>query len=200
MKKNFIDWTDERLQMLCQYYPTESNERVALRLGISSRTIARKANELNLHKQIFSKSKLIEDSVKELYSTYSLKEIAKKTNVSWRTVHRVAKKMELCRTPEEESRMRSRIRRKIIKSERGRVAFGLDQRTHIKLVCNHERIRLRTKLKSVGYIVFKGNNTIYYPLELKRHPIREQNGRKVGLSFAPWCPPAIISNLSSLSA
>ena len=88
--------------------------------------------------------------------------------------------------------MSSRIRTSLIKSERRRITFGLEQRTNMKLVCNLERIQLRSKLKGYGYIVFKGNNTIYYPSELKRHPVREEHARKVGIKFAPWCPPAVI--------
>ena len=62
--------------------------------------------------------------------------------------------------------MRSRLRQKLLKSERARIAFGLDQNTNIKLVTNATRVRLRTKLKSDGYIVIRGCKTIYYPPEL----------------------------------
>lgn len=191
--KEAIEWTEEQLNLLCQNYQTETNEQLAQRLGISTRTLRRKAKKLGLAKrEPVTKTKQIEDLVRDMYPNHSLKEIAAQANISWRTVRRMAVQMELTRTPEEESRMRSRIRTSLIKSERRRITFGLEQRTNMKLVCNLERIQLRSKLKGYGYIVFKGNNTIYYPSELKRHPVREEHARKVGIKFEPWCPPAVI--------
>lgn len=188
-----IVWTEEMLNLLRQNYQIETNEQLAQRLGISARTLRRKAKELGLTKsERVTKTKGIEELVREMYPNHSLKEIAAEANISWRTVRRMANQMGLTRTPEEESRMRSRIRTNLIRSERRRITFGLDQRTNMKLVCNTERIQLRHKLKVYGYLVFKGDNTIYYPMDLKRHPVREEHGRKVGLAFAPWCPPSII--------
>ena len=199
--KNKIEWTEERIMTLRQYYEKESNERVAERLGISSRTLVRKAKELNLYKQkAVTKSTGLDDTVRELYHDYSLHEIGEQTNTSWRTIQRIAKRLGLSRTKEEESLIRSRTRKKLLKSERARICFGLEQRTNIKLVSNPPRIRLRIKLKQAGYIVLRDSKTIYYPLGLKRHPIREENGRRLGLDFAPWCPPAIISSQKLLSA
>ena len=188
-----IEWTEEMLNLLRQNYQIETNEQLAKRFGISTRTLRRKAKSLGLTKsEPVTKTKQIEELVRDMYPNHSLNEIAAEANISWRTVRRMANQMGLTRTPEEESRMRSRIRTNLIRSERRRITFGLEQRTNMKLVCNVERIQLRHKLKDAGYIVFKGNNTIFYPLELKRHPIREEHGRKVGLTFAPWCPPAVI--------
>lgn len=191
--KEAIEWTEEQLNLLCQNYQIETNEQLAQCLGISTRTLRRKAKKLGLVKrEPVTKTKQIEDLVREMYPNHSLKEIAAQANISWRTVRRMANQMGLTRTPEEESQMRSRIRTSLIKSERRRITFGLEQRTNMKLVCNLERIQLRSKLKGYGYIVFKGNNTIYYTSELKRHPVREEHARKVGIKFAPWCPPAVI--------
>lgn len=195
------DWTDERIETLRKYYEVESNEKVAQRLGISSRTLVRKARELQLYKaKAVTKSTGLDDIVRDLYRDHSLKEIGEVTHTSWRTVQRITKSLGLTRTMEEDSRIRSRIRSKLLKSERARICFGLDQRTDIKLVTNHPRIRLRTKLKSDGYIVIRDCMTIYYTSDLKRHPIREKNGRKLGLEFAPWCPPAVIDRQVTLSA
>ena len=188
-----IEWTEERLDYLRQNYQTETNEQLAEHFGISMRTVRRKAKKLGLTKrEPVSKTKQLEELVRDMYPDHSLNEIAAEANTSWRTIRRMAFQMGLTRTPEEESRMRARIRKDLIRSERRRIIFGLEQRTNIKLVCNRERIQLRGKLKDAGYMVFRGNNTIYYPLDLKRHPVREEHGRKVGLRFAPWCPPAVI--------
>ncbi len=188
-----IEWNEERIDIIRKYYHHETNEQVAKRLGISSRSLVRKVKELQLYKsERITISKQIEDTVRKMYCDYSLSEIAADTGSSWRTIRRIVKSLGLTRTKEQERQMRSRIRQNLIESERRRINWGFDQHTGIKVVCNHERIRLRSKLKRYGYIVFRGSNTIYYPLELKRHPIREQHGHKLGLEFAPWCPPTIL--------
>lgn len=188
-----IEWNEERIDIIRKYYHHETNEQVAKRLGISSRSLVRKVKELQLYKsERITISKQIEDTVRKMYCDYSLSEIAADTGSSWRTIRRIVKSLGLTRTKEQERQMRSRIRQNLIESERRRINWGFDQHTDIKVVCNHERIRLRSKLKRFGYIVFRGSNTIYYPVELKRHPIRERHGLKLGLEFAPWCPPAIL--------
>ena len=196
-----LNWTDERIAILRQCYSIESNENLAERLGVSPRTLVRKAKELGIYKsEHVTKTTGLDDTVRELYATHSQREIAEETHTSCSTIKRIVKELGLTRTKEEDSKMRSRLRQKLLKSERARIAFGLDQNTNIKLVTNATRVRLRTKLKSDGYIVIRGCKTIYYPLELKRHLVREENARKNGLDFAPWCPPAVINRQSILSA
>ena len=79
-----------------------------------------------------------EETVRELYPTFSQVEIAEATHTSKSTVRRVVTELHLTRTKEEEREIRSRIRRKLIKKERARIVFGLDQHTNIKLVTNGE--------------------------------------------------------------
>ena len=116
-----------------------------------------------------------EETVRELYPTFSQVEIAEATHTSKSTVRRVVTGLHLTRTKEEEKEIRSRIRRKLIKKERARIVFGLDQHTNIKLVTNPRKVKYRTKLKNDGYIVMRGSNTIYYTPEQKRHRHREEN-------------------------
>ena len=123
-----------------------------------------------------------EETVRELYPTFSQVEIAEATHTSKSTVRRVVTELHLTRTKEEEREIRSRIRRKLIKKERARIVFGLDQHTNIKLVTN------------------RGSNTIYYTPKQKRHRHREENARKAGLDFAPWSVPAVIYKQTWLGA
>lgn len=193
-------WTEERIETLRQRYSKESNENLAKRLGISPRTLVREAKELGIYKPTpVTKTTDIDVVVKELYSTHSQREIAEMTHTSCSTIKRMVNDLGLKHTKEEDSQIRSRLRKKLIRSERARITFGLEQKTNIKLVSNPSRIRLRTKLKSDGYIVMRDCMTIYYPPELKRHLTREENGRKLGLDFAPWSVPAVINKQSLLS-
>ena len=198
---NKIEWTEENIAILRKYYDVEPNSKIAERLGISARTVVRKAKELGIYKQkLITKTKAVEDVIREMYPNYSLQEMSEQAHVCCRTVQRVAQRLGLSRTKEEESQMRSRIRTKLMKVERARICFGLDQHTNIRLVTNQPKSRLRVKLKKEGYIVFRGDMTIYYPDGLKRHLTQEENGKKLGLEFAPWCPSDNISNQSLLSA
>ena len=63
--------------------------------------------------------------------------------------------------------------------------FGLPQKTSIKVVGNKKRVVLKSVLKSCGYLVIPDHNTLYYNEELKRRPIRESNGQRLGLRFQP---------------
>ena len=141
-----------------------------------------------------------EETVRELYPTFSQVEIAEATHTSKSTVRRVITGLHLTRTKEQEKEIRSRIRKKLIKKERARIVFGLDQHTNIKLVTNPRKVKYRTKLKNDGYIVMRGSNTIYYTPEQKRHRHREENARKAGLDFAPWSVPAVIYKQTWLGA
>ena len=61
------EWTDERIEILRKFYQVEPNDKVAERLGISSRTLVRKAKELQLYKpQAVTKSVGIEETVRDL--------------------------------------------------------------------------------------------------------------------------------------
>ena len=47
-----IHWNENMLSVLKRYYPNTKNEEVAEMLGISSRTVVRKATELGLRKDM----------------------------------------------------------------------------------------------------------------------------------------------------
>jgi len=81
---------------------------------------------------------------------------------------RIVKELNLQRTADEERSLRSKSRKALIRLERAHVTFGLPPITHIKVVSNKHRSRLRVKLKSCGYIVLKRSNTIYYLSDFKR--------------------------------
>lgn len=103
-----------------------------------------------------------EETRRELYPTFSQVEIAEATHTSKSTCQACCH-----RTPPDPHQGRRKgntllIRRKLIKKERARIVFGLDQHTNIKLVTNPRKVKYRTKLKNDGYIVMRGSNTIYY--------------------------------------
>ena len=76
---NKIEWTDENIEILREYYDVEPNSKVAERLGVSARTIVRKAKELGIYKpKLITKTKAVEDVIREMYPTHSLQEMSER--------------------------------------------------------------------------------------------------------------------------
>ena len=173
------------VDFLIDHYKAMSNASLAKHLGISLSCLRKKLHVLGLHKCPVTKAMTVAETVCRLYSSHSHNEIARLTGISTRTVSRIVKKNHLSRTLDDARQIRSRSRRSIIKREKARVLFGLPQKTNIKVVGNKKRVVLKSILKSYGYLVIPGRNTLYYHENLKRHPIRESNGERLGLRFRP---------------
>lgn len=185
MYRQSIIWTAAMVDFLINHYKGMSNTSLAERLGISLSCLRRKLHELGLRKCPVTKAMTVANTVRQLYASHSHSEISRLTGISTRTVSRIVKKYHLVRTADDARQIRSRSRRSIIKREKARVLFGLPQKTNIKVVGNKKRVVLKSILKSFGYLVIPGHNTLYYNEELKRRPIRESNGQKMGLTFQP---------------
>ena len=117
------------------------------------------------------------------YPNLSYQEMAERTGLHRETIRIIARELGLERTPEQLRKIRSRRRKELIQKERRRIIFGLDQKTNIKVVSNHQKIRLRGSLKRLGYILGTDGHTFYYYPGLRRHPIKESNGRALGFTF-----------------
>ena len=179
-------WTEEKLAVLTQLFPIESTKHTAAILQMSMTAVKGKAKELGLEKE--TKSCLAEraEYVRSHFQHSSLSEMAKKLNISRTTVMRIIEKLGLKRTKKHTSGYSTRIRAEIIRRERRHVLFGLAPITRIKVVSNRSRIQLRAKLKSIGYIVSRASNTLYYTEDMERRCNLEDSGIKQGLRFLPF--------------
>lgn len=111
-------------------------------------------------------------------------EIAEKLNLSISTVKRILREYGVTRTRKEAQEIRSRTRKNLIKSERRRAIFGLDQRTDIKVFTNRERNILKYCLKRRHYVfLHRGENTAYYNEQTSRNRAYEERGSKLGIKF-----------------
>ncbi|EFC75596.1 MAG: DNA-binding protein [Prevotella buccae] len=185
MYRQNIIWTVSMVDFLIDHHKEMNNTALAGHLGISLSCLRRKLHELGLRKHPVTKAMTATDTVRRLYNNHSHSEIALLTGISTRSVSRIVKKYHLERTVDETRQIRSRSRKSIIKREKARVLFGLPQKTNIKVVGNKKRVVLKSILKSYGYLAIPGHNTLYYNEQLKRRPIRESNGQKLGLQFQP---------------
>ncbi len=180
-----IQWTEAMLETLRELYPIETTPYTASVLGVSEKTVKKKAVELGLEK--FAKSKWLEraEFIRRHFHCKSYSEMGRELGIAKWSVGRIAEAIGLRRTEKENSRVSSLVRGELIKRERRRMIFGLDPLTKIKVVTNRPRIRLRSKLKSKGYIVGSERNVMYYPSDLQRHIGQESRGIKLGLKFLP---------------
>lgn len=115
----------------------------------------------------------------------SYTEMAELLGISRRSVMRIAAQWNISRTAEQKRHIMSKSRKELLKKEKRRVTFGLDQKTRLKVFPNKERHKLRFLLKRKGYIVTPGDNQVYYPNERIRKYDYEIKGKSLGLRFSP---------------
>lgn len=179
-------WTEEKLAALARLFPVESTKHTATVLQMSVTAVKGKAKELGLKKETKSEWAKRADYVRSHFYHCSLSEMAGKLGISRTSVIRIIGKLGLKRTKEQNFQVTSRVRSEIIRRERRHVLFGLSPVTKIKVVSNRARIQIRAQLKSIGYIVSRDSNTLYYTDKIERKGNLETRGIRQGLRFLPF--------------
>lgn len=124
------------------------------------------------------------DKVGSLYKEKSDAEIAAELHICVFTVKKIRNANGFIRTAEEKKRIRSKTRTNLIRAERRRALFGLDQKTSIKVFTNRERNILKNCLKRKKYVFLKrGDVVAYWDENTIRDISYEERGRKLGLKF-----------------
>lgn len=179
-------WTDVHTEMLRELYPVETIERAAEIIGFGETTIKAKARKYGIVKGMngdwLEKAAIVRNN----FHTHSFAEIGDMIGATKTTVARIAGQLGLKRTRREDSSIRSRVRTAMVNREKRRVIFGFDPITRIKVVTNRTKIRLRSELKSAGYIVERAANILYFKSEDERDLRKEEEASRHGLRFAPW--------------
>lgn len=179
-------WTPDHDDILKERFQTDCLHDIASHIGCTCSTVSSHARRLGLRKNSPSgRNSDARSFVLIEYPNLSYQEMAERTGLHRETIRIIARELGLMRTPEQLCKIRSRRRKELIQKERRRIIFGLDQKTNIKVVSNHQKIRLRGSLKRLGYILGTDGHTFYYYPGLRRHPIKESNGRALGFTFLP---------------
>ena len=179
-------WTPDHDDILKERFHTDCLHDIASHIGCTCSTVSNHARRLGLKKMSPSgRNSDARSFVLIEYPNLSYQEMAERTGLHRETIRIIARELGLERTPEQLRKIRSRRRKELIQKERRRIIFGLDQKTNIKVVSNHQKIRLRGSLKRLGYIIGTDGHTFYYYPGLRRHPIKESNGRALGFTFLP---------------
>lgn len=179
-------WNEENTALLVATYPVETTAYTANLLGLCETSVKEKARKLGIVKTVKSKWMERAEHIRTHFHEKSFSEMGRDLGISKMSVSRIAAKLGLQRTKEQVSRVSSRVRGEMIRRERRHVVFGLDPVTRIKVVSNRARVRLRSRLKSIGYIVGRERNVLYYAANLARRKHLEQRGTKLGLRFLPF--------------
>ena len=171
--------------VLAELYPVETTAYTAGILGMSETAVKNKARKLGIIKT--AKSRWLEraEHIRSHFQEKSFSEMGRELGITKTSVSRIASRLGLKRTRKEIGKMSSRIRSELIRRERRRVIFGLAPMTRIKVVSNRARVRLRSRMKGIGYIVGRERNILYYTVSLIRREHLEQRGVRLGLCFLP---------------
>lgn len=181
-----ILWTPDHDDILKERFHTDCLHDIASHIGCTCSTVSNHARRLGLRKNSPSgRNSDARSFVLIEYPNLSYQEMAERTGLHRETIRIIARELGLERTQKQLREIRSRRRKELIQKERRRIIFGLDQKTNIKVVSNHQKIRLRGSLKRLGYILGTDGHTFYYYPGLRRHPIKESNGRALGFTFLP---------------
>ena len=125
------------------------------------------------------------EKIGELLKEHSVSEIASLTGVSIRSIFKIQRELNIVRKAEELRSIRSRIRKNIVNAERRRILFGTDQKTKLKVNTNKQRIRLRYKMKRIGYKNSICPNEILYDENTKRNLKYEDTASLIGMHVKP---------------
>lgn len=180
-----IKWSYNMLRTLREMYPHDTNTRIAATIGVGTRCVVAKAAELGLEKERDIRRKEAERILMENYGTHSQTELSRLTGLSLRTVKRMAGRLGLKRDADDASRFISSRRKEIIRRERLRLRIGLAPITNVKVTGNRRRAILRNRLKQYGYVVMRGNDTIFFSPDMARCSRHEDRGTSLGLTFLP---------------
>lgn len=131
--------------------------------------------------------KITKEATEQIISLLHAKSVAEICSIvgcSRSSVYKVMGDQNIARSKEDISQMRSRVRTDLIRAEKRRCIYGLDQKTGVKVFFNKERNTLKGCLRRKGYYFpERGKNVAYYDDTTVRNAIYEERGRKLGITF-----------------
>lgn len=182
-------WNDDKINFLVENYAHTSNRKLANTLGMSIPSVKIKARELGLKKKC-AKRKIFpsqEANILRMSGNCSYRTIADKLNISVSSVSNIvsqaAAKGYRKRSKEETGKIISETRVRLIKKERARAVFGLNQKTKIKVFPNKQKYHMRERLKRCRYDVGYNGTDVYIDDETRRHAGIEAEAQKMGFNI-----------------
>ncbi len=182
--------TDEERAWMESHFAHTKNEDVALRLGVSLRTAVRLAREMGLEKGAEFVRAMQANAATHAARANRGEGNSGKVNLlkygeAYRFKPGVGGKDHV--SPEAWPGIRRRgaeTRKRTIKAERRRVAFGLEQKTALRVVqAPKSKICLRNNLRKHGYEVERASNNATITPATRRSEQMERRAEKMGMRF-----------------
>jgi transposase len=189
MSKTATIWNEENERSLVERYGTTTNRTLATSLGVSVPSIKKKARELGLKKTCAKRKILpsLEALVLRMSENNSYRSVADKLNISASSIHdivnRAAKKGYQKRDKEATGKIMAETRVRLIKKERARAIFGLNQQTKLKVFPNKKKYHLRERMKRCRYDVERNSTDVFMDDETRRHANMESEAQKMGFTI-----------------
>ena len=182
--------TDEERVWMEEHFSQTKNEEVACRLGVSLRTAVRLARELGLEKSVEFLRAMQANAVKHAVRANRGQGNAGKANLlkygkAYQFKPGIGNKDRLSAEAFSEMYQRSaETRKRTVMAERRRVAFGLEQKTALRLVkAPKAKICLRNRLRKRGYVVPRASSDATIVADTHRSATLEQRAEKMGIRF-----------------
>lgn len=188
---NKIILTPEQEQYLRDNYATVIHHTLCKHLGVSVRTLVRMAKARGLVKDMEAiagqKSERISAALRHLSRIGKLKHSGPENGKATRFKNGFhAKELFGEEKFAEMHRKAAEARRKTLREERARVAFGLPQRTKLRVKRQpRQKIEDRCYLKRLGYILDEANNIAYYTESTRRATVLESRPKRF-YTFKPY--------------
>ena len=173
-----------------EHFAHTKNEEVACHLRVSLRTAVRLAREMGLEKSAEFVRAMQANAVKHAVRANRGQGNAGKANLlkygeAYQFKPGIGNKDRLSAEALSEMYRRSaETRKRTVMAERRRVAFGLEQKTGLRVIkAPKAKICLRHKLRKRGYVVARASSDATIIADTRRSPILEQRAEKMGIRF-----------------
>ena len=182
--------TDEERVWMEERFAHTKNEEVACRLGVSLRTAVRLAREMGLEKSAEFVRAMQANAVHHAARTNRGQGNAGKANLlkygkAYQFKPGIGNKDRLSAEAFSEMHRRSaETRKRTVMAERRRVAFGLEQKTDLRVIkAPKAKICLRNRLRKRGYVVPRASSDATIAADTRRSATLEQRAEKMGIRF-----------------
>lgn len=182
--------TDEERVWMEEHFAHTKNEEVARHLGVSLRTAVRLACEMGLEKNAEFVRAMQANAVHHAARTNRGQGNAGKANLlkygkAYQFKPGIGNKDRLSAEAFSEMHRRSaETRKRTVMAERRRVAFGLEQKTDLRVIkAPKAKICLRNRLRKRGYVVPRASSDATIAADTRRSATLEQRAEKMGIRF-----------------
>lgn len=188
-----IIFTEEDRNWMSEHFANMKNDEVASHFGVSVRAAVRLAREMDLEKSAEFVRAMQTNAVHHAARVNRGQGNAGKANLlkygkayQFKPGQGGNKRFMSSEAFKEMHRRKGIIRRETVRAERRRVAFGLEQRTALRVVkAPKAKIYLRHELRKRGYVVAHASSDATITTDTRRSAILEQRAEKMGIRFYP---------------